>query len=321
MLSSFPKILLPVTQYTTYDEELVGKVVITEDSTLVTGVETKFTIQCTIGSELFVDDISIGFIGEIIDDVTMKLEEPAAFSQVATTALIKIFDPSALGTPLMVTDIFRRVAASEKYTERGSALMPYRVSESETIEAVSSKIYRSPFYHWVLLIINGIVDPREEWPLTEEQLQEKIRVIYSTKLTGTIFSDFNTDVATGENTLFTQELKVGDYILDIRTSEVIGQVLNIISDTAVRLVSRANKTYTGYYKYSNNSDIYEYREVETGYVADYDLAREVLGEIQGVSIYDYLSQKNDAKRLVKILKPGFLLDFVTEYRKLINQTT
>ena len=35
---------------------------------------------------------------------------------------------------------------------------------------MSFKFYKDPQYHWIILLINDIVDPRFGWPLSEKQL-------------------------------------------------------------------------------------------------------------------------------------------------------
>lgn len=40
---------------------------------------------------------------------------------------------------------------------------PYTISDSDTPESVSYILYDTPEYWWVLLVINGIVNPFQEW--------------------------------------------------------------------------------------------------------------------------------------------------------------
>lgn len=319
MLNILPKITVPITSYTTYTETLVGKVTGTKNSTCITGHDTKFTVQCSIGSVLIQDDIIIGYIGNILNDTLMYLDDIVAESFVSTTAVVQVFDPSNLGTPTTITDIFRRVVASETYTKYTSALMPYRVKDGETIESVSQQFYRSPFYHWVVIVMNNITQPWEEWPITESQLAEKIVFLHATPITGVVTSTQNSTIVTGVDTQFTAELKIGDMLYEESTNKEIGRISTIVSNTHLTLIDVAPNTYSGICKYCNTYDTYEYREVDTHYVVEYDAVKLLNGDIYEISIYDYEHEKNDAKRLIKILNPAYISDFVAEYTRLISR--
>jgi hypothetical protein len=74
-----------------------------------------------------------------------------------------------LGNYAVVTDIFRRVAsifaAKNLYNLETTA-----IEQGETPELLAYKIYGREDYHWVLLIVNNIIDVREEWPRNESDL-------------------------------------------------------------------------------------------------------------------------------------------------------
>lgn len=70
----------------------------------------------------------------------------------------------------IVTDILKRIAVSESTKENFTIYDEYDVQEGETPELVSYKFYKDSQYHWVILLINDILDPKFDWPLTEEQV-------------------------------------------------------------------------------------------------------------------------------------------------------
>ena len=47
----------------------------------------------------------------------------------------------------------------------------YKVQELETPEIVADKHHGSTFYHWVVLIVNGISDVYHDWPKSTRQMQ------------------------------------------------------------------------------------------------------------------------------------------------------
>jgi len=63
-----------------------------------------------------------------------------------------------------VTDIFRRVAPIRNLLKNTEIFYSYQVVEGETPEMLADRIYGSPKYHWVITLINNILDPQLDWP-------------------------------------------------------------------------------------------------------------------------------------------------------------
>jgi len=70
----------------------------------------------------------------------------------------------------IVSDVLRRVTVDKKTKENLVIFDEYDIQDGETPELVSYKFYDTTDYHWVILIVNDILDPRFGWPLTDEQL-------------------------------------------------------------------------------------------------------------------------------------------------------
>ncbi len=68
-------------------------------------------------------------------------------------------------TNFIATDIFRRVIATDNNILPAMSYDEYDVVDGETPEIVANKYYRNPELHWVLLLVNNIIDPRYDWPL------------------------------------------------------------------------------------------------------------------------------------------------------------
>lgn len=83
------------------------------------------------------------------------------FSQFPTF-LAKISDRQKV-----VEDFFIRVAAGKNYTSSSVLLLSTYVMDGERPEDVSYRFYGAADYHWVVLLVNNIVDPRIEWPFRD----------------------------------------------------------------------------------------------------------------------------------------------------------
>lgn len=78
----------------------------------------------------------------------------------------------------VVTDIFRRVVPRDKFIVNEMFLDRYTLRSGERPEDIAYQLYKDPEYHWVILLINNIIDPYNEWYFTPEQLQAMVKQRY-----------------------------------------------------------------------------------------------------------------------------------------------
>lgn len=317
MLRGLPQIILPVSTFTGVDSPLSGIITISEKQ--ITGINTQFIDEIVPGAELFVNNLMVGVISKIVSNELCFLEEPS--DEYTGNAIIRNFQVSDTGRPIVVTDILRRIKVNREFINKASFLMPYIVVEGDTPEIVSYKFYGTPLYHWVILLVNEIINPREEWPLTENQLINKIALQYSVPVTGTLSTSKNSEIVTGTGTNFLDELKVGDFLYKNSNTEYVGRIDAVISNTSVRLTKPSDITYQGVMKKCDFNQVYEHREIEYGYVVDFDAQLIALEQIYPVTIYEYESEKNELKREIKVLDPNFITDFITAYSQAYTDIT
>lgn len=194
MFNLFPQMVVPVSIFTPVKNVIQGNVQIDISSKTLIGVDTSFTKEVRVGSQLSINDNIIGVVGNVIDDSTIILEDVPLNTTSGTFSLtVTNYNQSSLGKPVEFTDIFVRVRVIERYVKNTAALIPYTVKEGETPEFISKIFYGTAFYHWIIILINNIINPREEWPLTEVQLTEKIRLLYPNNNKDDVFYYRETD--------------------------------------------------------------------------------------------------------------------------------
>lgn len=88
--------------------------------------------------------------------------------------LVNTINPN---TSTVVTDIFRRISMN-RFKSNLVFLQTITVPDGYTIEQVSDKYYKNPEYHWVIMIINDIVDVRKEWPMSSSDLTKFVTKKY-----------------------------------------------------------------------------------------------------------------------------------------------
>lgn len=65
----------------------------------------------------------------------------------------------------VATNIFVRLGVLQSIKNNSSVYYSYLVQEGDTPEMIADKYYGNPQFHWVVLMMNDIVDPFYDWPL------------------------------------------------------------------------------------------------------------------------------------------------------------
>ena len=78
-----------------------------------------------------------------------------------------------------VTNLLRRVAIRSKAKTNTLIFDTYDVKEGETPEMIADKLYDDVELHWVVLIVNNIVDRYHGWPMFGNQFLDYVNEKYS----------------------------------------------------------------------------------------------------------------------------------------------
>ena len=90
-----------------------------------------------------------------------------------------IYDPNRNGDYQICKNLLRRVAVREKVRTNTLLYDTYDVREGESPESLSDRLYGSPDYHWVVLMINDITDRYHGWPMSTPQFLQMIDEKYT----------------------------------------------------------------------------------------------------------------------------------------------
>ena len=97
-----------------------------------------------------------------------------------------MYDPTGDGSAKLATNIMKRVRMRANMKKEVIMMDPYDVKENETPEIVSDKHHGSPYYHWVIMLLNDISDVNHDWVKSTRQLQKYLLTKYTeTQLTET----------------------------------------------------------------------------------------------------------------------------------------
>ena len=97
-----------------------------------------------------------------------------------------MYDPAGDGSAKLVTNIMKRVRLRANMKKEVVMMDPYDVQENETPEIVSDKHHGSPYYHWIVMLVNDISDVNHDWVKSTRQMQKYLLSKYTeTQLTET----------------------------------------------------------------------------------------------------------------------------------------
>lgn len=191
----------------------------------------------------------------------------------------------------VVTNITTKFGFESTFKENTAVYYNYIITDGETPEMLAHKFYNDAEKHWVLLTLNDIYSPMNDWPMEQRSLYRYIDTKYS-------------DVADTANTSITglQWARTNNH-----------SYYKIESQT---VISTGDKTTTKY-----QIDANTYANVVSS-TSNYTLGDGSIIKIEtskDVKTYlDYEIDVNDEKRKIKILKPEFVGAVDQELRKLFE---
>lgn len=159
-------------------------------------------------------------------------------------------------TVTITSDVLKRVAVNQKTKENLVLFDEYDIQEGEAPETVSYKFYETTDYHWVVLIVNDILDPRYGWPLKGDELYEYTAAKYGS---GNVNAVHHYTISETNDIIVdpTQEQKVitlnvynnfpdnVDYLFDYAANGTIDESLTIGQKTFITFLQGASNVSYG----------------------------------------------------------------------------
>jgi hypothetical protein len=79
----------------------------------------------------------------------------------------------------IVPDMLARVKFIDSVISNQSLFFKYEVKGEETAEQIAHRVYGNPEKHWILFLVNQIIDPHFDWPLGPYDFDKYIRQKYA----------------------------------------------------------------------------------------------------------------------------------------------
>ena len=89
------------------------------------------------------------------------------------------YDSFGNGDFKFVTNLLRRVTIRAKVKTSTALFDTYDVKNGETPKMIAHKLYGDTGYHWIVLMMNDIVDRYHQWPMSTRQFLAHLKDKYT----------------------------------------------------------------------------------------------------------------------------------------------
>lgn len=190
-----------------------------------------------------------------------------------------------------VTNIFFRVRVLRKVLSNISAYYEYVVQDTDTPEILAEKVYGDSEAHWVILLANDIIDAAYDWPLNDR--------------------DFLKYIANKYDSVPLAKTNIHHYEKVIRREE---QLTGVITETRFVVDLNPQSEVDIGVPYDAYATLSEDDTVETFNIDGRTVVQ--TSSREAISYYDWELSENEKKRNIKIIKPEYYPQIVSEFNKL-----
>ena len=78
----------------------------------------------------------------------------------------------------LLTNVTLRFKVRDIIKNRTAIYFDYVVKDSDRPDIIASKYYDDPTLDWIIFLVNDIVDPYYDWPLSDESFDSYMRTLY-----------------------------------------------------------------------------------------------------------------------------------------------
>ena len=187
----------------------------------------------------------------------------------------------------VVNNITSRFNFEETFKNNTAVCYEYDIQDSDTPEIIASKFYGDSERHWIILLFNDILDPQFDWPMDYRTLISFIDEKYSASAN-----------ANQSGSSWAQSHTKSYYKIETRTTISTNTIT--VKEIEVDANTYANVTVS-----SSNVTLAD------GYIITISVSKDTQ------SYYDYEMEFNESKRSIKLLKPEFVGNIESEFRRVI----
>jgi len=234
---------------------------------------------------------------------------------------------------IIMVDYNRQVKAYIENLDNSLAYQYFDIKDGSRPDQVSTLLYQTPNYFWTFFAINpGLSPGLSAWPKSQSELENYVDEKYPrVSLTSISISDSNAV----SHHLYNKNFQVGETVVGVisgasGTIDQIDSMMNrllltnvegtfinegIIGQTSGSTLPSVTNSYKVVVQFE--------KDAAHHYVNSSGDEQHMLRFFEGenlipVSNFEYEDQVNDSRTRIKIINPGLIDQFSTQYKKLIN---
>jgi hypothetical protein len=247
--------------------------------------------------------------------------------------LLYDFDLSAGKKFVLVKDITQNVRFQKEFLDQMSLYESYRMVDGESIETVSEKVYGTPDYHWMLMLLNQRYDYIEDFPMASTVLDEHVTRKFGTRRNDVAYYVNKTHVVENPNIIYSivdtkNKTVIGRTLLgDIRVGDVIRRK-TIIGDYVGSFQGFVSNTQdinvlmtTGGFQQGDAITVYRYSDDQDGNLVETVIGTSTVTKVQNpigytpITNYENEYLINEKKRMIKIVPQQYLQQILSEFEQ------
>ena len=201
---------------------------------------------------------------------------------------------------VLVKNIFRRAKLRTDVDYAITAFDFRMIKEGDRPDTIAAEIYDDPELDWVVLITNNIINIRDQWPLSNNDLHNYMLDRYGSE--AALLEPHHYETKEIRDRFNRTVLDAGRWVDEDYTFTYV----NLDGNT----VTTDKTAYKSVQDEPDHTDAYKKTWVL--------LSSNAAGP---VSNFKYETLQNDAKRLIRILKPEFLGGFIADMRSIMKYET
>lgn len=223
------------------------------------------------------------------------------------------YDLDASGETRTIVDSFRFAKIVTKFKDDITFYRFYEIPEGERPDHTSMKLYETPNYYWTFFVVNPELKSIDDWPLSNADLNDKIKHDYKGNMLNISTFDFFNKFQNGE---------IVNGLVSGATATVVGKnsSLGWVEVGTITGTFTANEiiqgqtsgntaTITGSVEKLKAAHHYE----KDGFVVSRGIAGSSI-----VTNLQYEQALNEKRKRIKVIRPEAIDDVVRQFRKVIK---
>ena len=185
---------------------------------------------------------------------------------------------------IAVKNLFRRVKLSGEADGIASLFTKYTILEGQRPDTIAKAFYKNETYDWVVVLTSGITNIKDQWPLSNYDLNRYVENKYG-------LTEMN-------NIHHYETLEV----IDSKNRLILSEGMKVDQSFKIPAPLDTNITYTIVGAYES-----------TKHTGSGDL-----NPVKGISNYEYETKLNESKRKINLLKPKYLMRYIDEMKQIMS---